>query len=48
MVKGFGEKQGGRFPLHRQNGFSTTQKPGKNKDEGRKIVEKFSKVRNLG
>jgi hypothetical protein len=48
MAKKAGKKQGGRFPLHRQNGVSTTKKPGNLQETGPKIVVFFKGVRNLG
>src|SRR5208282_3551737 len=39
MAKVKGDLQGGRFPLHRQNGLSTKQNPGNLQGKGSKIVE---------
>ena len=48
MVKEARKKQGGRFPLHRQNGASTTKKPRFLRDGKAKKVEIFYKPRNIG
>ncbi len=48
MVKGTGKMQGGRFPLQRQNGASTTKQPRNSRVERVKIVEIFLQLRNIG
>ena len=48
MVKEAGKMQGGRFPLHRQNGVSTTKNTGNSRGKRLKIVEIFLQLRNIG
>ena len=48
MAKEFGNLQGSRFPLHRQNDLSTTQNAGNLQQEGSKIAEILSQLRNIG
>jgi hypothetical protein len=48
MVKEFGDLQGSRFPLHRQNDPSTTQNVGDLQAKRSKIAEILSQLRKIG
>ena len=48
MVKEARELQGGRFPLQRQNGVSTTKNTGNSRGKEPKIAQTLSQVLNLG
>jgi hypothetical protein len=46
--RAWAERQGGRFPLQRQNAVSTTEKPGNSLRTGSKIARFRQELRNLG